>query len=133
MPKTIFTVVLCLSLLPVSARGTPRRHVPAARTLQLMATAYCRGGKTESGARTRSGVIAADPRLLPIGSVVRIDMPNRSYSGIYTVLDRGGAVRGRRVDVFIADCRRARQFGRRAVRVRVLRRGWSPQAGVLER
>lgn len=36
------------------------------------ATAYCLKGRTASGQYTRRGVIAADPRVLPIGTVVQI-------------------------------------------------------------
>ncbi len=102
---------------------TPGQHVT------FTATAYCDSGKTKAGVTTRSGVAAADPRFLPVGSVVRLHSPRQPrYEGIYTVMDTGSAVQGRRIDLFIARCREARQFGRRHVLVRVLRLGWNPQA-----
>jgi 3D (Asp-Asp-Asp) domain-containing protein len=91
-----------------------------------IATAYCLDGRTASGEQTRGGRIAADRRLLPLGSVVRIHTPGLKYSGTYTVTDTGPAVKGRKVDIFIADCRRARAFGRRHVTLTVLRRGERP-------
>ncbi len=101
----------------------PGQHVT------FTATAYCDSGKTKAGVTTRSGVAAADPRLLPVGSVVRVHNPKQPrYEGIYTVMDTGSAVQGRRIDLFIASCREARQFGLRHVLVRVLRLGWNPQA-----
>ena len=102
-----------------------RAAAPGA-SLRLTATAYCQEGKTKSGAQTRSGIVAADPRVLPVGSVIRIDAP-AAYAGVYTVMDTGGAVNGRRLDVFIPDCARAKRFGRQPMRVRVLRRGWNPK------
>jgi 3D (Asp-Asp-Asp) domain-containing protein len=93
------------------------------------ATAYCDSGKTKAGVRTRSGVAAADPRLLPVGSVVRLRTPEKPrYEGIYTVMDTGSAVLGRRIDLFVANCHEARDFGLRRVVVRVLRLGWDPSA-----
>src|SRR5215475_4617506 len=54
--------------------------------LTYSATAYCKGITTTSGVAVQSGVAAADPELLPVGSVVDIDgLPDR-YNGIYTVL-----------------------------------------------
>jgi 3D (Asp-Asp-Asp) domain-containing protein len=93
--------------------------------MQVKATAYCQGGRTKSGIPARPGVVAADPALLPVGTVIRIlDGPS---SGVYTVMDTGAAVKGRRIDIFIADCARAQKFGAQSVRVRVLRRGWDPK------
>jgi 3D (Asp-Asp-Asp) domain-containing protein len=99
----------------------------------MTATAYCRNGKTESGTRARTGIIAADPRVFPVGSVVRIEATNRSYSGIYTVMDTGAGVKGRKIDIFMPSCAQARRFGRQPVRMRVLRHGGNSNAGVKAR
>jgi 3D (Asp-Asp-Asp) domain-containing protein len=99
----------------------------AGATVHVTATAYCQDGKTKSGAKARAGIVAADPRVLPEGSVVRVEFP-RAYAGIYTVMDTGGAIDGRKLDIFIADCARAKQFGRQTLKIRVLRRGWDPKA-----
>ena len=92
-----------------------------------MATAYCQDGTTRSGTHTRSGIVAADPRVLPVGSVLKIDSP-KAYAGIYTVMDTGEAIDGNRLDIFMPDCRHAKRFGRQQVRVRILRHGWDPKA-----
>jgi 3D (Asp-Asp-Asp) domain-containing protein len=85
------------------------------------ATAYSLRGRTFSGAYVRRGVIAADPRVIPIGSVVQIVTPG--YSGIYTVQDTGGKIKGKIVDVWVGSYREARIFGRRQVKLHVLRWG----------
>ena len=95
--------------------------------LQFQATAYCKGETTASGARVRTGIAAADPLLLPVGTVVRVDMPNPRYSGIWTIMDTGPAVQGRTIDLYLWSCHEALEFGRRPVRVTVLRLGWNPR------
>ena len=111
---------LCAALLALaSVAATPA-------TLRVRATAYCQAGLTKAGTSTHTGIIAADPKVLPVGSVLRIvDGPS---AGVYTVMDTGAAVKGRTIDIFIPDCARAKRFGRQTLRVRVLRRGWDPKA-----
>jgi 3D (Asp-Asp-Asp) domain-containing protein len=85
------------------------------------ATAYALRGITASGVYVRRGVIAADPRVIPLGSVVQISTPG--YSGIYTVQDTGGKIKGKIVDLWMGSSREARIFGRRQIKLRVLRWG----------
>jgi 3D (Asp-Asp-Asp) domain-containing protein len=105
------------------ATGLPQ----AGAQLAFTATAYCKGETTASGVVVRTGIAAADPGLLPVGTVVRVDMPNSRYSGIWTVMDTGPAVQGRTIDLYLWSCKEALTFGRRPVRLTVLRLGWSPQ------
>jgi 3D (Asp-Asp-Asp) domain-containing protein len=110
------------------------RSVPGARTavvatgarLRFTATAYCKGTITASGATARNGVAAADPGVLPLGSIVRIDGGPDRHNGIYTVLDTGPAVQGREIDIYIWSCFEALDFGRRKAVITVLRLGWDP-------
>jgi 3D (Asp-Asp-Asp) domain-containing protein len=90
------------------------------------ATAYSLSGRTASGACVRRGLIAADHRMLPLGSRVRIDAGN--YSGEYLVADRGSAVRGRLIDIWVPSSHEAMRFGRRPVRLTVLSFGSRPAA-----
>lgn len=99
----------------------------AGAQLAFTATAYCKGETTASGVVVRTGIAAADPALLPVGTVVRVDMPNPRYSGIWTIMDTGPAVQGRVLDLYLWSCKEALAFGRRPVRVTVLRLGWNPQ------
>jgi 3D (Asp-Asp-Asp) domain-containing protein len=124
----VVVTAACVFLIPLSAHASSRPRASAAHALSFAATAYCHPGRTASGTRTRNGIVAADPRLLPIGSVLRIEISGRasSSSGLYTVMDTGSGVKRRKLDIFISDCRRAKIFGNRIVSVRVLRRGWSP-------
>lgn len=102
----------------------------AGARLMFSATAYCKGETTASGVGVRTGIAAADPAILPVGSVVRLETPNPRYSGVWTVMDTGPAVRGRSVDLYLWSCKEALQFGRRKVRLSVLRLGWNPENSV---
>lgn len=99
----------------------------AGAQLAFTATAYCKGETTASGVVVRTGVAAADVGLLPVGTVVRVEMPNSRYSGIWTIMDTGPAVRGRIIDLYMWSCKEALAFGRRPVRLTVLRLGWNPE------
>jgi len=101
--------------------------LPGSR-LRFDATAYCKGQTTASGVAVQKGSVAADPDMLPVGSIVDIDAPARTYDGLYTVLDTGPEVHGRELDIYIWSCHDALRFGRREVEVTVLRLGWDPQA-----
>jgi len=79
------------------------------------ATAYCLKGRTAMGGSVRRGIVAADPRVLPLGS--RIQLSAGSYSGTYTVADTGGAVKGRILDIWMPSCVEAVRFGRKTVMV----------------
>ena len=91
---------------------------PVGPTTQYVATAYSLRGKTASGRMVSRGLIAADPRVLPLGSRVRLDYPG--YSGEYLVADTGGLIKGRRIDIWIPTSREAMRFGRRTVKLTVL-------------
>jgi 3D (Asp-Asp-Asp) domain-containing protein len=79
------------------------------------ATAYCFSGRTAMGHGVRRGLIAADPRVLKLGSRVYINAGQ--WSGTYLVSDTGGAIKGKRIDIWVPGCSEARKFGRRTVQV----------------
>jgi len=79
------------------------------------ATAYCLKGRTAMGSGVRRGIVAADPRVLPLGS--RIQISAGAYSGTYVVADTGGAVKGRKLDIWMPNCVEAVRFGRKSVTV----------------
>ncbi len=98
-----------------------RNAEPASDAVPFVATAYSLKGRTASGEYVRPGIVAADPRVLPLGSVVKVHAG--PYSGVYHVKDTGGHIRGRRIDIYLPSTREAICFGRRTVRVEVLRAG----------
>jgi len=95
--------------------------------LGFTATAYCKGETTSPGVAPQAGIAAADPLLLPEGSVVQVEDAPERYRGIYTVMDTGPAVVGRHVDLYMWSCIEATSFGRRPITLSVLRLGWNPR------
>jgi 3D (Asp-Asp-Asp) domain-containing protein len=101
---------------------------PPGSRLNFFATAYCKGSTTASGVAVRTGVAAADPAILPVGSVVNVAAGDPKYSGVYTIMDTGPQVQGRELDLYMWSCHEALRFGRKSIDVTVLRLGWDPQA-----
>jgi 3D (Asp-Asp-Asp) domain-containing protein len=111
---------MAIVLFGTSAIGA-QRSATTSRTMSMTATAYCEGGKTSSGTEATSGTVAADPRVLPMGTTIRVTGLLSPRPQTFTVSDTGPAVKGNEIDIFISDCARAKTFGRRPVQVRVLK------------
>lgn len=86
---------------------------------EMTSTMYCLKGRTRTGIRTRDGVAAADPEFLPLGSVVRLTRDGRPL-GVFVVMDTGGAVKGRKIDIYVDDCAEASRWGVKKVVAEVL-------------
>ena len=108
----IFCLMLTAWLVPAQAKA---RH----RTVTMRATAYSGHGRTASGKQVRRGMVAADPRVLPLGTKVRLKNAGR-YSGVYRVEDTGGKIHGRKIDIYMPSRDAAKQFGRQTVKVEVV-------------
>lgn len=84
-------------------------------------TAYCNGcsGVTATGMNLKSNpnlkVIAVDPSVIPLGSKVWVEGYGHAVAG-----DTGGAIKGNKIDLFMASKSQAYDFGRKKVRVKVL-------------
>lgn len=89
--------------------------------VSYIATAYSLRGRTASGKLVSQGIIAADPRVLPLGS--RVHLQAGPWSGEYLVADTGGAIKGRKIDIWTPSTREAMRFGRRTVKLTVLSYG----------
>ena len=92
----------------------------AGNALRMVATAYTAGcggcsGITASGRAAGHGVVAVDPRIIPLGSRLFIPGYGRAIAG-----DTGGAIHGNRIDLGFNSLRDALLFGRRAITVYVL-------------
>ena len=120
----------------VNYRGgsVDRESITYSRVISMNASAYdlsyqsCgkrpgdRGyGITASGMRAQRGVVAVDPRVIPLGTKLYIESADGSYVYGYAVAgDTGGAIKGNRVDLFMDSYSECMQFGRRAVNVYIL-------------
>ena len=76
---------------------------------------------TKGGTPPSEGfTVAADPEVLPLWSIVRIE-----GIGDYLVHDIGGKVKGHQIDLFVGDCKVAKLWGRRPMNVKILYHGRS--------
>ncbi|MDA3798275.1 MAG: 3D domain-containing protein [Kiritimatiellae bacterium] len=75
-------------------------------------------GITASGTKARRGILAADTSIFPFGTIMEI--PGFGY-GI--VEDRGGAIKGYKVDIFFPKHKEALNWGRQSLKVKV----WKPK------
>lgn len=105
---------------PAPAIRWPTEAV-ARKEMVLEATGYDPGpvdntrgwvGTTKTGERARFGIVAVDPRIIPLGSLVYVE----GY-GPGLAADIGGAIKGRRIDLCFNTTREARSWGRRKTRV----------------
>jgi 3D (Asp-Asp-Asp) domain-containing protein len=104
--------------------GAPTDYKQA---LDITATAYAPGphdndqwgNKTYLGTQIRPGVIAVDPKIIPLGSRVYIQYPDGH--GEYAIAeDTGGAIKGNRIDVAKWSVKEAEKFGMQRVKVFVV-------------
>ncbi|WP_139692913.1 3D domain-containing protein [Sporolactobacillus terrae] len=91
----------------------------AGRSITVEATSYSLGGRSATGidfsSNPNAKVIAVDPKVIPLGSKVKIP----GY-GVFVAGDTGGAIKGKRIDVHFPSRDQALQFGRRTLTVTVL-------------
>lgn len=77
--------------------------------------------RTALGKIPTVGTVAVDPRVIPLGKKLFIETTDGSYVyGESFAGDTGGAIKGNRVDLFMASRSEALQFGRRQVKVYIL-------------
>jgi 3D (Asp-Asp-Asp) domain-containing protein len=69
-----------------------------------------------NGAEVHHGAVAVDPRIIPMGSHLRIPGYGRGRA-----TDTGSAIRGYRIDVWMSSCFAARMWGARLIRIRVFK------------
>lgn len=81
---------------PVSSEPLPEEVAGSGRQLQVKVTAYNLPGRTATGMPVGRGIIAVDPRVIPLGT--RLYVPGYG-EGI--AADTGGAVKGNFIDVWL--------------------------------
>ena len=84
--------------------------------LKVDAVAYHLPGKTASGMPVRKGVVAVDPKVIPLGT--RLYVPGY---GKGVAADVGVAIKGRIIDLWMPNHTAARSWGRKTVTITVFR------------
>jgi 3D (Asp-Asp-Asp) domain-containing protein len=87
------------------------------------ATAYSLTGMTRAGVPAGPGYVAADPKVIPLGSVIYVESPH--VKGVFQVMDTGDLIKGKIIDIFLPSYEACVDFGRKIVNVKVLRYGFS--------
>ncbi len=101
---------------PIHAEKFDLSNLTIAKTYQMEATAYTyTGDLTATGVAPRVGLIAVDPRVIPLGSRVYIE----GY-GYAIAADTGGDIKGNKVDIFLESERESVNWGRRPVKLYLL-------------
>jgi len=109
------------TLADMARRGVAGTARLADAALKMIATAYTAGcsgctGLTASGRPAGHGVVAVDPRYIPLGTHLFIPGYGHAFAG-----DTGGSIHGNRIDLGFDSHRDAMSFGRRQVVVYVLK------------
>lgn len=108
----------------VKAAKINKASVSSSKVLYMNATAYtayCAGcsGVTATGInlRTHPGakVVAVDPNTIPLGTKLYVEGYGYAVAG-----DTGGAIKGKRIDLFMDSNTDAINWGRRTVKVKIL-------------
>lgn len=99
-----------------TSRGTMRfRDVRYMEATAYLPTDGSGEGITATGIPARHGIVAVDPRVIPLGT--RLFIPGY---GLALAADTGGAIKGNIVDLCMEDSSAAWRFGRRTVKVYIL-------------
>lgn len=70
---------------------------------------------TATGKEIKEGMIAVDPRVIPLGTRIEIkDM------GIFIAEDTGGKIKGNRIDIYFESKKEAKEFGRKGVWIKII-------------
>ncbi len=78
-------------------------------------------GITRTGIRAREGVIAVDPRIIPLGTKVYVEVPGAAADyGFAIAADIGSAIKGKLIDLYFDTTAQAMHWGRRSVRIYIL-------------
>lgn len=100
---------------PTGVTGNRTGHV-----LIMVATGYSpqEPGLTDStatGLRAQHGVIAVDPRVIPLGTRVNVEGYGNAIAG-----DTGSAIKGNRIDLCFDTLAECNSYGKRTVKVEIL-------------
>lgn len=107
-----------------ASRGVTNVSSSSGKEIYVSSTAYtasCKGcsGVTSTGVDLKSNpgakIIAVDPSVIPMGSKVYVE----GY-GYAVAADKGGAIKGNRIDVFFSSKDDAYRWGVKKVKIRVL-------------
>lgn len=75
-------------------------------------------GITASGERVKANYTAACPKSMSFGTELYIPY----FDNTFVCTDRGGAIKNKKLDIYMKTVKQAREFGRRELEVKVIKR-----------
>jgi len=108
--------VLAVLVLGIEGSAFGQPQAPQAYRIKVDAVAYSLPGSTALGVPVGKGVVAVDPKLIPLGTKMHVP----GY-GPGLAADVGYAIKGRIIDLWFPTRAQARQWGRRTVTITVYR------------
>ncbi len=79
-------------------------------------------GITATGVKAKRGIIAVDPRVIPLGTRVYVEVPGAAPDYGYAVAaDVGGAIKGNKIDVYLDSSGAVNAWGVKKVKVYILK------------
>ena len=86
------------------------------KQISVVATAYATGSITSTGTKPKWGTIAVDPKVIPYGTKIYIPKFNMTF----TAEDCGGAIKGNKIDIFMASKKDAYSWGKQKIDIYIL-------------
>lgn len=104
------------------SRSNSASSSSSSKEFYVTATAYTAGcagcsGVTATGLTLKDGmkVIAVDPSVIPLGTKVWVEGYGNAIAA-----DKGSAIKGNKIDVFVSSTNQANSWGRKKVRIKIL-------------
>lgn len=115
----------------VTSRGNTRYKKSIVMTATAYDLSFASTGKrpgdkyygiTASGTKARPGVVAVDPKVIPLGTKLYVQsLDGTKDYGFAIAEDKGGAIKGNKIDLFFETATQVKNFGRRKVKVYILK------------
>lgn len=128
-PNQTLKVMKVTTTKPVTKKAqtttTNSKKLKVIKTITVSATAYtanCRNcsGVTALGLNLKKNpklkVISVDPKVIKLGTKVYVEGYGYAIAG-----DTGGAIKGKKIDIFVPSHKKAIQWGRKTVKVQILK------------
>ncbi len=126
--NTVSEKVVSPAVSAVYMSGNARAPEKYIKKLRVVATAYSprvietdgNPWRTATGMRSAFGIVAVDPKLIPLGTLMYVEGYGYAVAG-----DTGSAIKGNRIDVFFYSTDDAYRWGRRTVTIYILPGRWN--------
>jgi uncharacterized protein YabE (DUF348 family) len=108
--------IIAVGTMKTASRGGSTRNFSYSDSFTVTASAYTHtGNNTATGTKPAKGTVAVDPSVIPLGTRLYIE----GY-GYGVAADTGGAIKGKKIDVFFDTSSACYSWGRKQVKIYIL-------------